>query len=101
MMAQIASTGIFQFILPPKDDFPNNTSLPLLLYKAVLLPLEKNPERKVKKLFKRNDWKNSWTNGIYDYHHYHSTVHEVLGICSGEAHIIAGGPDGVKIHLQQ
>jgi uncharacterized protein YjlB len=92
---------IEQFIVLPSDEFPNNPSLPLLLYKKVLLPLQKNPDRWVKKLFKKNDWKNSWSNGIYDYHHYHSTVHEVLGICDGEAHIIAGGPEGTKIHLQK
>ncbi|HYV93775.1 MAG TPA: cupin domain-containing protein [Chitinophagales bacterium] len=100
-MDQIISPEIFQFILPPKAEFPNNPSLPLLLYKQVLLPFEKHPDRKVKKIFKKNEWKNSWTDGIYDYHHYHSTVHEVLGICKGEAHIIVGGPDGTKIHLQE
>jgi uncharacterized protein YjlB len=92
---------IEQFILLPSDEFPNNSSLPLLLYKKVLPPSKKKQERKEKKLFKRNEWKNSWVGGIYDYHHYHSTVHEVLGICEGEAHIIAGGPAGTEIHLQK
>jgi len=94
---------IEHFTLLPSDEFPNNSSLPLLLYKKVLTPAKKKKkeERKVKKLFKSNEWKNSWVGGIYDYHHYHSTVHEVLGICDGEAHIIAGGPEGTEIHLQK
>lgn len=97
----VNSVEIEQFILLPSGEFPNNPSLPLLLYKKVLLPIEKNMDRKVTKLFKKNEWKNSWSGGIYDYHHYHSTVHEVLGICDGEAQIIAGGPGGTEIQLQK
>jgi uncharacterized protein YjlB len=29
-------------------------------------------------LFNSHCWGSSWRNGIYDYAHYHSTVHEVL-----------------------
>lgn len=100
-MEQTTATEVFHFLLPAKGDFPNNDTLPVLLYKRVLLPLEKKPEKKVKKIFKKNDWRNSWIDGIYDYHHYHSNVHEVLGILSGEAHIMIGGPSGAKIHLEQ
>ncbi|MEA2936013.1 MAG: hypothetical protein QOD74_2659, partial [Variibacter sp.] len=36
----------------------------------------------------------SWRNGIYDYLHYHSMVHEVLGIARGSARVRFGGDQG-------
>ncbi|NQV34916.1 MAG: cupin domain-containing protein, partial [Phycisphaeraceae bacterium] len=41
-----------------------------------------------------HQWGNAWNNGIYPYHHYHSTAHEVLFICHGKATIQFGGPNG-------
>src|SRR5215472_7999642 len=52
--------------------FPNSR-LPLLLYtKPIVLP-GKDPAAAVEKVFEANGWKGSWRNGIYAYHHYHST----------------------------
>jgi uncharacterized protein YjlB len=79
-----------------KDDgiFPNN-KLPLLLYrKAVVLP-KNDPATTFEKFFSANGWHGTWRNGIYSYHHYHSTAHEVLGIYCGTAKVELGGGDGV------
>src|SRR5207248_2277900 len=46
-------------------------------------------------LFEANDWRGAWRNGIYDYHHYHSTTHEVLGVFRGSARVQLGGDEGV------
>src|SRR5205823_467966 len=43
-------------------------------------------------LFADNGWLGSWRDGIFSYHHFHSTSHEVLGIVSGEAAVMLGGP---------
>jgi uncharacterized protein YjlB len=32
--------------------------------------------------------------GIYPFHHFHSTAHEVLGIVAGSAVVVLGGPSG-------
>ena len=82
--------------------FPNN-KLPALIYKAVFeIPKQKNKAAQiVQAIFLRNDWGNTWRNGIYDFHHYHSNTHECLGIASGEATVILGGPDGKRFILTQ
>ena len=78
-----------------KDDgmIPNNR-LHLLLYRGVL-PIGGNDSAgKVEKQFAANNWTNSWRNGIFPFHHYHSTSHEVLGIYSGSATVRLGGEQG-------
>jgi uncharacterized protein YjlB len=37
---------------------------------------------------------------VYSFHHYHSTSHEVLGICSGTALLHLGGEHGEKIKVE-
>ncbi|MDB5365446.1 MAG: cupin [Rhodospirillales bacterium] len=44
--------------------------------------------------FAGNGWTNSWRDGIYEYHHFHSTAHEVLGLARGRVHLQLGGPHG-------
>ena len=45
-------------------------------------------------LFESNGWGDSWRDGIYDYAHYHSRIHEVLGIARGSGKVQFGGPKG-------
>lgn len=85
-----------------KDDgiFPNSP-LYVLIYKEALELPEKHASGEIKDLFKENNWKNSWKDGIYDYHHYHSITHEVLAVYSGTAIIQLGGPAGVVEHISR
>ena len=82
-----------------KDDgsFPNNERLPLLVYQGVLALPHSNPAAIVEDLFESNGWNGSWRNGIYEFHHYHSTAHEVLGVYSGSAEVQLGGDNGVSL----
>ncbi len=81
-----------------EDDgrIPNNPELPVILYDQAV----DNPESTMESLFNKNQWLNSWTNGVFDYHHYHSNSHEVLGVISGEATLMIGGETGREIHVQ-
>jgi uncharacterized protein YjlB len=45
-------------------------------------------------LFESNGWGDPWRNGIYDYVHYHSRLHEVLGIARGQGKVQFGGIKG-------
>lgn len=89
------------FVLKMNGFFPNS-SLPVIVYeKAFELPGQKNVAAEfIQKIFAKHDWKNSWKDGIYDFHHYHSTTHECIGICKGEAVIVLGGPNGKRIMVK-
>jgi uncharacterized protein YjlB len=80
-----------------KDDglIPNNTELPALVYpQAVRLERAQDPAALFEVLFKANGWGESWRNGIYEYVHFHSAIHEALGIARGKARIRLGGDAG-------
>src|SRR5688572_17677187 len=86
-----------------KDDgtFPNNAQLPVVIYtNAVDLP-DEEPALSLEQIFEANQWGNAWRNGIYDYHHYHSTAHEVLGIYQGTVKVQLGGPGGITKSLKK
>jgi uncharacterized protein YjlB len=77
---------------------PNNPSLPLIVYRAVL---ETGPRAAAacEALFAGNDWSAAWVDGIYAHHHYHSTAHEVLGIAAGSVRVRLGGENGKTVEL--
>jgi uncharacterized protein YjlB len=45
-------------------------------------------------LFAGHGWEGAWRDGIFSFHHFHSTAHEVLGIVRGSARVTLGGPHG-------
>jgi uncharacterized protein YjlB len=81
-----------------KDDgkIPNHPSLPVLLYVGQL----KEPQDALH-VFEQNGWTNGWTNGVFDYHHYHSNCHEVIGVMSGEAVLLLGGEEGASVTVSK
>jgi len=85
--------------LTDDEIFPNNERLPLLVYpNAVPLP-DQDPASAFEKRFAENGWSGSWRNGIFTYHHYHSTAHEVLGVYRGTARVRLGGDNGIERSL--
>jgi len=77
-----------------------NSKFPLLLYKGVFGARSTKGAAWLEQHFASNNWTNSWRNGIYSFHHYHSTSHEVLGIYSGSALLHLGGEKGEKVTVQ-
>ncbi|OHB64744.1 MAG: hypothetical protein A2Y77_13405 [Planctomycetes bacterium RBG_13_62_9] len=75
--------------------FPNNSMLPLLIYKQALNPDVPDLIEHVRRLFEEHQWDGSWIDSMYDFHHYHSTAHEVLAICGGQAEVRFGGDYGI------
>ena len=84
--------------LAADEVFPNNV-VPALIYRRVITSVEDDPAAAFEELFESNGWTDAWRNGIYDYHHYHSTAHEVLGIARGNVKVHLGGPRGRVFEL--
>ena len=72
--------------------FPNSRQ-PVLIYGQALAAADASPES-MEALFDGNGWPSQWRSGVHDYHHYHSTAHECLGIARGSAQLQLGGPGG-------
>lgn len=86
----MAETEVETHYFKHDGQIPNNQILPVLFYPAVL---KEKPEQIIG-VFENNHWRNSWTGGVFDYHHYHSNTHEVLGVISGTATLQLGGHKG-------
>ncbi len=78
--------------LAPDSAMPNS-ALPVLIYRGAL------PTGAFEALFTQHGWAGVWRNGVYDYDHYHSNAHEVLGIARGSALLQLGGMSGRKVDV--
>jgi uncharacterized protein YjlB len=81
------------------DGLVPNNRLPFLVYKAAVDVDNDHPEKTIEGLFGANGWGAMWRNGIFDYLHYHSTVHEVLGVSCGNARVQFGGERGKVLEI--
>lgn len=102
MNAQVnGNAEIITMQLKENGNFPNNMKLPVLLYKNVFDFKNSNPASDVEKVFSKNNWGGSWRDGIYTFHHYHSTAHEALGVYSGWAEVQLGGPESKIVRIEK
>jgi uncharacterized protein YjlB len=80
---------------------PNHPRYPLLHYRGALdFPDELEPAAVIEVLFAANGWRRSWRNGVYDFLHFHTRTHEVLGIARGRARVQFGGAKGRVLALR-
>jgi uncharacterized protein YjlB len=84
-------------MIPDDGRFPGNPTLPLVIYRHAL---PTTPFEDFEDLFRDNGWSGTWRNGIFPYHHYHSTAHEVLGMSKGFARVQFGGRNGIELLIE-
>jgi len=89
-----------QFQVLQAENFPKRT-YPLLFYPGVITeaPAGEDLCSRMQSIFEQNNWKNGWTDSIYEFHHYHSNTHEVLGIFRGSASVQFGGDSGLTLSV--
>ncbi|NLW20057.1 MAG: cupin [Clostridiales bacterium] len=78
--------------IPAATPYPNS-ALPVLIYPQVT----STPD--FTRLFAAQGWTGIWVNGVYSFHHFHTTAHEALGCQSGWARLRLGGPEGVEVRV--
>lgn len=76
-----------------------NSALPLLFYEEAVSRGAADPEA-MEALFAANGWPPAWRASVFTYHHYHSTAHETLGVASGSARLMLGGPEGREFDVE-
>lgn len=76
-----------------------NSRLPLLVYAEAIVDEPVTPEA-FEQMFGENCWPAQWRSTVFDYHHYHSTAHEAVGVAAGEATILFGGPEGQALTVR-
>lgn len=84
-----------QFQFEDDGKIPNSV-FPLIVYRQAF-PFPDYLDQVMEDAFAKNNWTNAWRNGVYDYHHYHSITHEVLGVYKGSAELQLGGDAGETI----
>ena len=97
--AEVIHGHIATHIFEDDGRFPKNPHLPVLIYKGALHLHPGDEIDTIIELFKKNNWTNSWKDTVFDYDHYHSSTHEVLGVFCGTADIVLGGPEGTCVEL--
>ncbi len=79
---------------------PNHPDLPFVLYRgAIDLTGTPDPEKLIERTFAANGWGGMWRNGIAPYVHYHSMIHEAMGVARGRARVRFGGRKGKEIDI--
>ena len=76
-----------------------NSPHPVLIYRQLPL-VAADPAAAFEQLFASHLWPADWRGSVYDYQHYHSTAHEVLGVACGWARLMLGGEHGREVELR-
>jgi uncharacterized protein YjlB len=75
---------------PPGDRIPNHPRFPVLLYRDTGI----EDAGAARAVFAEHGWGGSWVDGVFGFHHFHSTSHEALAVVAGRATLALGGPQG-------
>ena len=75
---------------PPGDQIPNHPRFPVLVYRDTGMTTAGAARARLAE----HGWGGAWVDGVFDFHHFHSTSHEVLAVVAGSATLELGGPQG-------
>lgn len=98
--ANDGAPNVEQHLIGANSPFANNADLPVLVYRGGVAVDAHDPGSAMENHFQQNGWGYSWRNGIFNYHHFHSTAHEVLGVAAGTATVELGGSGGPRVEMQ-
>lgn len=96
----VGSPRVATWHLADDGTFPNNPDLPLIVYEGAFHLPPGDPAGAIEALFQAHHWPPAWRFGVFNFHHYHSTAHEVLGVFAGSARLLFGGPEGATIEAR-
>lgn len=100
MLTKASRSAPETFFFEDDGSIPNNPILPFVVFRgAIDLKGSADPETVIEQTFARHGWDGIWRNGISPHVHYHSRIHEVMGIARGRAKVRFGGEHGAEIDL--
>lgn len=82
------------------DGIIPNSKYPVIIYHHGFTLEGKPAADFLESRFAENSWSNAFRWRVYDFHHYHTNTHEVLGVYSGNALLQLGGPKGEKLQVR-
>ncbi|MEJ0028589.1 MAG: hypothetical protein WDN01_21405 [Rhizomicrobium sp.] len=89
------------FRLRDDGETPNNRKFPLVLYRSpVKFAGGYDPAAIFEALFESNGSGDGWRDGMYDWLHWHTGTHEVLGIARGWLKVRFGGARGRALQVK-
>lgn len=92
---------LLKFHFSDDGSIPNNPTLPVLIYKRALTAASPAALADlIETTYAKHHWRAAWRWSVYDFPHYHSTAHEVLGCYRGSATLQLGGKDGIKAVIE-
>lgn len=104
--ARASDDPVGAYLLQDDGTYPNNGRLPVVVYReAIALDEDQEDTARhaagiIEDRFHEQRWEGVWRNGIFSYHHYHSTAHEVLCIATGTVRVQLGGDNGPIFDLE-
>jgi uncharacterized protein YjlB len=78
---------------------PNNPTLPFLVYRGAVDVAGRDPAAAIERVFAAHGWGDMWRNGVYPFTHYHSRIHEALGVARGYGRVRFGGAAGEELEI--
>ena len=96
---QSTAPEVLVFHFKDAGGIPNNPRLPALVIKHAAPAGREtaNLATWFETEWPKHGWRAAWRWGVYDFPHYHSTAHEVLGVYRGHATLRLGDAVGVTI----